>query len=73
MPRPHRPNPIPRIDATEGTNDPRRVKRRQQGHTKQETRQEAKLRKREEAEERNALTPPERRRAYRLKRMKNGE
>lgn len=56
MARPFRPN---LSDAPKGSDA------RNRSHPRQETRREAKLRKREEAEARNALTHPEHRRAFR--------
>lgn len=57
MARPFRPNPS---DATKRTDAYRRA------HVRQESRHERKARLRAEAEARNALTPVERTRKYRL-------
>ncbi len=64
MARPHRPNPYEGARVRESGDD---VMKRpwRATHVKQETAKERKERKRHEAEDRNARTRPENRRAYR--------
>jgi hypothetical protein len=64
MPRPYRPNPVPGA--------PRGKDGRRKTHVQQETRAEAKARKRAEAEARNALTLPRNRKVARKRRQAKG-